>query len=55
MNQYLNDPEYLFSILTALVKKNDGKITITEEELKTGYPPLPTLLPSPSVGVAVED
>ena len=35
MNQYLNDPEYLFSILTALVKKNDRKITITEEELKT--------------------
>jgi len=34
-NRYLDDPEYLFSILTALVKKNDGKITITEEELKT--------------------
>ena len=30
----MQDPEYLFSILTALVKKNDGKITITEEELK---------------------
>lgn len=35
MSQYLNDPEYLFSILTALVKKNDGKITITESELKS--------------------
>jgi hypothetical protein len=35
MSKYLQDPEYLFSILTALVKKNDGKITITEEELKT--------------------
>ena len=34
MSKYLQDPEYLFSILTALVKKNDGKITITEEELK---------------------
>ena len=35
MSKYLQDPEYLFSILTALVKKNDGKITITEEELKS--------------------
>ena len=34
MSKYLQDPEYLFSILTALVKKNDGKITSTEEELK---------------------
>ncbi len=34
MSKYLQDPEYLFSILTALVKKNNGKITITEEELK---------------------
>ena len=34
MSKYLQDPEYLFSIITALVKKNDGKITITEEELK---------------------
>ena len=34
MSKYLQDPEYLFSILTALVKKSDGKITITEEELK---------------------
>jgi S-adenosylhomocysteine hydrolase len=33
-NKYLNDPEYLFSILTMLVKKNGGKITITEEEMK---------------------
>ena len=33
MSQYLNDPEYLFSILTALVKKNGGKIVLTEEEL----------------------
>jgi len=34
MNQYLNDPEYLFSILTALVKKNGGKIVLSEEELQ---------------------
>ena len=34
MSKYLEDPEYLFSILTALVKKSDGKITITEDELK---------------------
>ena len=34
MSKYLQYPEYLFSILTALVKKSDGKITITEEELK---------------------
>jgi ABC-type lipopolysaccharide export system ATPase subunit len=33
-NKYLNDPEYLFSIVTMLVKKNGGKITITEEEMK---------------------
>ena len=33
-NKYLNDPDYLFSILTMLVKKNGGKITITEEEMK---------------------
>ncbi len=33
-DKYLNDPDYLFSILTMLVKKNGGKITITEEEMK---------------------
>jgi len=35
MSQYLQDPEYLFSILTALVKKNGGRITLTEEELNS--------------------
>ena len=35
MSQYLNDPEYLFSIVTMLVKKNGGKITITEDEMKS--------------------
>ena len=34
MSQYLNDPEYLFSILTIIVKKSGGKITLTEEEMK---------------------
>jgi hypothetical protein len=35
MSKYLQDPEYLFSILTALVKKNGGKIELTEEEMKS--------------------
>ena len=35
MSKYLQDPEYLFGILTVLVKKNGGKITLTEEEMKT--------------------
>ncbi len=34
MSKYLQDPDYLFSVLTMLVKKNGGKITITEEEMK---------------------
>ncbi len=34
MSKYLQDPDYLFSILTMLVKKNGGKIVITEEEMK---------------------
>jgi hypothetical protein len=34
MSQYLSDPEYLFSILTALVKKNGGKIELTDQEMK---------------------
>ena len=34
MSKYLQDPEDLFGILTMLVKKNGGKITITEEEMK---------------------
>ena len=34
MSKYLQDPEYLFSILTVLVKKNGGTITLTEEEMK---------------------
>ena len=27
MSKYLQDPDYLFSLLTILVKKNGGKIT----------------------------
>ena len=34
MSKYLQDPEYLFSIITMLVKKNGGKIVLTEEEMK---------------------
>ena len=33
MNQFLNDAEYLFSIIAALIKRNDGQIRITEEEM----------------------
>lgn len=35
MSKYLQDPEYLFSLLTILVKKNGGEITLTEEEIKS--------------------
>ena len=34
MSKYLQDPDWLFSILTILVKKNGGQITLTEEEMK---------------------
>ena len=33
MSKYLQDPDYLFSLLTMLVKKNGGKIVITEEDI----------------------
>ena len=33
MSQYLNDPEYLFNILTIIVKKSGGEIKLTKEEL----------------------
>jgi len=33
MSKYLQDPEYLFSIITALVKKNGGQITLSKEEV----------------------
>ena len=32
-NNRLSDPDFLFSILTAIVKKSGGKIIITEKEL----------------------
>jgi len=35
MSKYLQDPDYLFSIVTMLVKKNGGKIVLTEEEMKS--------------------
>lgn len=34
MSNRLSDPDFLFSILTAIVKKSGGSITLTEEELK---------------------
>ena len=35
MRKFLQDPDYLFSILTVIVKKSGGKITLTEEEMKS--------------------
>ena len=35
MSKYLQDPDYLFSVLTIIVKKYGGKITLTEEEMKS--------------------
>ena len=32
-NKYMNDPDYLFAVLTAIVKKYGGSITLTKEEL----------------------
>ena len=29
----MNDPEYLFAVLTAIVKKAGGTLTLTKEEL----------------------
>tara|TARA_B100000886_G_scaffold25201_1_gene16103 strand:- start:9103 stop:9345 length:243 start_codon:yes stop_codon:yes gene_type:complete len=34
MSKYMKDPEYLFTILAALVKKNDGIIRLTEDEIE---------------------
>ena len=32
-NKYMNDPDYLFAVLTAMVKKFGGSITLSKEEL----------------------
>lgn len=32
-NRYMSDPEYLFAVLTAIVKKHGGSISLTKEEL----------------------
>ena len=32
-NRYMNDPDYLFAVLTAIVKKYGGEIRLTKEEL----------------------
>jgi len=34
MSKYMQDPDFLFSVLAMVVKKNGGIITITEEEMK---------------------
>ena len=34
MSKYLKDPEYLFSIITMLVKKNGGAITLSADEIQ---------------------
>ena len=34
MSKYLQDPDYLFSLLTVLVKKNGGEVVLTEQEMK---------------------
>jgi len=31
----MSDPDWLFSVLTILVKKNGGLITLTEDEMKS--------------------
>tara|TARA_B100000131_G_scaffold263681_1_gene260575 strand:+ start:1449 stop:1691 length:243 start_codon:yes stop_codon:yes gene_type:complete len=34
MSKYMQDPDFLFSVLAMVVKKNGGKITITDAEMK---------------------
>ena len=33
-NKYLDDPEYLFALLTAIVKRAGGELSISEEEIE---------------------
>tara|TARA_B100000989_G_scaffold247982_1_gene195356 strand:+ start:1791 stop:2039 length:249 start_codon:yes stop_codon:yes gene_type:complete len=33
MSNYMKDPEYLFSVLAVIVKKNGGILKLTEEEI----------------------
>jgi len=33
-NKFMNDPEYLFAVLTAIVKKYGGEIKLSKEELQ---------------------
>ena len=35
MSKYMKDPEYLFSILAAIVKKNDGFLRLTQDEIES--------------------
>ena len=34
MSKYMQDPDFLFSVLAMVVKKSGGKIVISEEEMK---------------------
>jgi len=34
MSKYMQDPDFLFSVLAMVVKKSGGKITITDKEMK---------------------
>ena len=34
MKKFLNDPAYLTTLLTAIVKKFEGKISISQEEME---------------------
>ena len=35
MSQYLTDPDYLFNILTIIVKKSGGEIKLTKTEIES--------------------
>ena len=34
MSKYMQDPDFLFSVLAMIVKKSGGKITISDAEMK---------------------
>tara|TARA_R110002110_G_scaffold123980_1_gene301183 strand:+ start:477 stop:719 length:243 start_codon:yes stop_codon:yes gene_type:complete len=36
-NKYMSDPEYLFAVLTAIVKKHGGEIKLSKEELSMAH------------------
>ena len=42
-NKYMSDPEYLFAVLTAIVKKHGGEIKLSKEELSMAHEQLEPL------------